>query len=49
VRPPEARLKPKVSAFINAKFDKIRRSGLILVLASPTCRPISRPSSSAAA
>ena len=23
VRPPEARLKPKVSAFINAKFDKI--------------------------
>src|SRR4026207_1020725 len=23
VRPPEARLKPKVSAYINAKFDKI--------------------------
>ena len=23
VRPPEARSKPKVSAFINAKFDKI--------------------------
>src|SRR5438067_1638661 len=23
VRPPEARLKPKISAFINAKFDKI--------------------------
>ena len=23
VRPPEARQKPKVSAFINAKFDKI--------------------------
>ena len=23
VRPPEAREKPKVSAFINAKFDKI--------------------------
>ena len=32
VRPPEARLKPKISAFINAKFDKIvaLRSDLVL-------------------
>jgi iron complex transport system substrate-binding protein len=33
VRPPEARLKPKVSAFINAKFDKIETLKPDLVLA----------------
>ncbi|HXI31604.1 MAG TPA: cobalamin-binding protein [Vicinamibacterales bacterium] len=33
VRPPEARQKPKVSAFINAKFDKIAALGPDLVLA----------------
>src|SRR5580765_4104488 len=33
VRPPEARLKPKVSAFINAKFDKIEALKPDLVLA----------------
>jgi len=33
VRPPEARLKPKVSAFINAKFDKISSLKPDLVLA----------------
>src|SRR5690242_12435280 len=33
VRPPEARLKPKVSAFINAKFDKIDALKPDLVLA----------------
>jgi iron complex transport system substrate-binding protein len=33
VRPPEARLKPKVSAFINAKFDKITALKPDLVLA----------------
>ena len=33
VRPPEARLKPKVSAFINAKFDKIESLNPDLVLA----------------
>src|SRR5580765_4040037 len=33
VRPPEARLKPKVSAFINAKFDKIQELRPDLVLA----------------
>src|SRR6266853_1420134 len=33
VRPPEARLKPKVSAFINAKFDKIEALQPDLVLA----------------
>jgi iron complex transport system substrate-binding protein len=33
VRPPEARLKPKVSAFINAKFDKIEGLKPDLVLA----------------
>src|SRR5207248_129832 len=33
VRPPEARLKPKVSAFINAKFDKIEQLRPDLVLA----------------
>jgi len=33
VRPPEARHKPKVSAFINAKFDKIVGLGPDLVLA----------------
>ncbi|HTX35184.1 MAG TPA: cobalamin-binding protein [Bryobacteraceae bacterium] len=32
-RPPEARLKPKVSAFINAKFDKIMELEPDLVLA----------------
>jgi len=32
VRPPEARLKPKVSAFINAKFDKIQALRPDLVL-----------------
>src|SRR5438067_3015892 len=33
VRPPEARSKPKVSAFINAKFDKIEALRPDLVLA----------------
>ena len=33
VRPPEARQKPKVSAFINAKFDKIQALAPDLVLA----------------
>jgi iron complex transport system substrate-binding protein len=33
VRPPEARLKPKVSAFINARFDKIESLKPDLVLA----------------
>src|SRR3954453_18384978 len=33
VRPPEARLKPKVSAFISAKFDKIETLRPDLVLA----------------
>ena len=33
VRPPEARLKPRVSAFINAKFDKIAQLEPDLVLA----------------
>jgi iron complex transport system substrate-binding protein len=33
VRPPEARSKPKVSAFINAKFDKIQELKPDLVLA----------------
>ena len=33
VRPPEARQKPKVSAFINAKFDKIEQLRPDLVLA----------------
>jgi iron complex transport system substrate-binding protein len=33
VRPPEARLKPKVSAFINARFDKITALRPDLVLA----------------
>src|SRR5207244_8577292 len=33
VRPPEARQKPKVSAFINAKFDKIEQLAPDLVLA----------------
>src|ERR1700736_2678733 len=33
VRPPEARDKPKVSAFINAKFDKIEALHPDLVLA----------------
>ena len=33
VRPPEARQKPKISAFINARFDKIEALGPDLVLA----------------
>jgi iron complex transport system substrate-binding protein len=33
IRPPEARLKPKVSAFINAKFDRIEALQPDLVLA----------------
>lgn len=33
VRPPEARSKPKISAFINAKFDKIVALEPDLVLA----------------
>ena len=33
VRPPEARTKPKVSAFINARFDKIEALRPDLVLA----------------
>src|SRR4029453_10534025 len=33
VRPPEARQKPRVSAFINARFDKIEALGPDLILA----------------
>ena len=33
VRPPEARTKPKVSAFINARFDKIEALNPDLILA----------------
>src|SRR6185312_3008535 len=33
VRPPEARLKPKVSAFVNARFDKIEALRPDLILA----------------
>src|SRR6187431_3780671 len=33
VRPPEARTKPRVSAFINARFDKIQALNPDLVLA----------------
>src|SRR6187397_2947839 len=33
VRPPEARQKPKVSAFINARFDKIQALEPDLILA----------------
>ncbi|HSC25675.1 MAG TPA: cobalamin-binding protein [Vicinamibacterales bacterium] len=33
VRPPEARAKPKISAFINARFDRIEALGPDLVLA----------------
>src|ERR1051326_7621065 len=33
VRPPEAREKPKISAFINARFDKIEALRPYLVLA----------------
>ena len=33
VRPPEARTKPKISAFINARFDKIEALNPDLVLA----------------
>src|SRR5437773_10433448 len=33
IRPPEARSKPKISAFINAKFDKIEALRPDLVLA----------------
>jgi iron complex transport system substrate-binding protein len=33
VRPPEARQKPKISAFVNAKFDKIEQLAPDLVLA----------------
>jgi iron complex transport system substrate-binding protein len=33
VRPPEARQKPKISAFVNARFDKIEQLGPDLVLA----------------
>ena len=33
VRPPEARLKPRVSAFISARFDKIEALGPDLILA----------------
>ena len=44
VRPPEARLKPKVSAFINAKFDKIEalRAGPRAGVLRPAGRPRAR-------
>ena len=29
VRPPEARQKPKISSFLHARFDKIKRSNPI--------------------
>jgi iron complex transport system substrate-binding protein len=41
VRPPEARNKPKVSAFINAKFDRILALEPDLVLSFQTCMPTS--------
>jgi iron complex transport system substrate-binding protein len=43
VRPPEARQKPKVSAFINAKFDKILALQPDLVLAFSDLQASSRP------
>ena len=49
VRPPEARQKPKVSAFINARFDKIEALDRIWCWRSRICRPISRRSWSGAA
>lgn len=39
VRPPEARKKPKVSAFINARFDKTGRSSPIWSSPMPRIRP----------
>ena len=60
VRPPEARLKPKVSAFINARFDKIealqpgsrarvlRSAGRHRCRARPTRPDRGRPSTSGA-
>ena len=44
VRPPEARTKPKVSAFINARFDKIEALRPDLCSRSPICRRTSPPS-----
>jgi iron complex transport system substrate-binding protein len=44
-RPPEARQKPRVSAFINARFDKIAALEPDLIWRSQTFRPTSRPSS----
>lgn len=43
VRPIEARQKPRVSAFISAKFDKILALEPDLVLAFSICRPTWRP------
>jgi hypothetical protein len=49
VRPPEARLKPKISAFINAKFDKIVALQPTSSWHSPTLQADLAPSWSAAA
>ena len=49
VRPPEARAKPKVSAFINARFDKIEALRPDLVLAFSDLQADLRRSSFAAA
>ena len=50
VRPPEARAKPKVSAFINARFDKIEalRPDLVLAFSDLQADLTSRSSSAAA-
>ena len=43
-RPPEARQKPKVSAFLNARFDKIDALRPDLILAFSDLQATSRPS-----
>ena len=42
VRPPEARQKPRVSSFLNARHEKIVALDPDLILASPTSRRTSR-------
>ena len=49
VRPPEARQKPKVSRFINARFDKIEALKPDLILAFSDLQADIAPSSSDAA
>ena len=45
VRPPEARSKPRISSFLNARFDKIVALDPDLVLGFSICKPRSPPSS----